>query len=355
MKSAAKMISATPVGHRYPSHIILLGIEQIMYGLTSLRGSERNFALFSKFFDLSVPCFNSMRSWVFRLGLYLMQEKHEWREDWVFILDHTVELGQKKCLLILGIPEEQLKTEGYTLQHQDVTVLGIDVVTHSTGEMVADQLEKVAGKVGTPRQILADHGSDIKKGIHLYQEKHPSVIYTYDVTHKMAALLKKELRTDEKWLGFLKQCGKACTGLKQTNLYFLAPPRQRTKARYSNVAPQIQWAQKIIAYQQQGDYSQIDPTFTLDQQTIEAVQDEFGHSLALPFTAMPNKTYVNRDAFTQSLVAQIGNEQVERIKPIVYPAADRGRRRFNEKLGWVAAYKEELIIYAQMIDLTRVF
>ena len=351
MKCEAEIISLMPVGHRYPSHVILLGIEQVMYGLTSLRGSERNFELFSKFFDLPIPCFNSMRSWVFRLGLYLMQSKRAWRDDWIFILDHTVELDQKKCLLILGVSGEQLEAGGYTLQHQDVTVLGIDVVTHSTGEIVAEQLEKVTEKVGTPRQILADYGSDIKKGVRLYQEKQPTVIYTYDVTHKMAALLKKELQEDEKWLSFLKQCGQACTGLKQTNLYFLAPPRQRTKARYSNVTPQIQWAQKIIAYQQQGDYSQIDPTFTLDQQTIEAVQDEFGHSTALPLTAMPNKTYANRDAFTQSLISQIDGEQVERMKPIVYQAAGRGQRRFNEKLGWVVEYKEELALYAQMVDL----
>jgi len=328
-----------------------LGIEQIVDGLTSLRGSERNFQLFSNFFDVPVPCFNSVRSWVFRLGLYVMQSKCERRDDWIFILDHTVELGQKKCLLILGIPEERLKAKGYTLQHQDVTLLGIDVVTRSTGEVVAAQLEKVAEKVGTPKQILSDHGSDIKKGVRLYRENRPTVIYTYDVTHKMAGLLKKELQEDEKWLNFLKECGKACTGLNQTNLYFLTPPRQRTKARYSNVTPQIQWAQKIIAYQQRGDYTEIDPSFTLDQQTITAVEDEFGYSVALPLREMPNKTYANRDTFIESLVEQAGSELVERIKPVIYPAADRGRRRFSEKLGWVADYKEELILYAQMVDL----
>jgi len=351
MKNEDGIISSKPVGHRYPSHVILLGIEQVMYGLASLRGSERNFELFSKFFDLPNPSFNSMRSWIFRLGLYLMQSKCERGEDWILILDHTVELGQKKCLLILGIREGQLKAGGYALQHQDVTVLEIDVVTHSTGEKVVEQIEKVAEKVGMPKQILADYGSDIKKGVHLYQKMHPTVIYTYDVTHKMAALLKKELQKDEKWLSFLKQCGKACTGLKQTNLYFLAPPRQRSKARYSNVVPQIQWAQKIIAYQQQGDYSQIDPTYTLDQQTIEAVQDEFGHETALLLTAIPSKTYTNRDAFTRGLVVNIGDTQIERIQAVVYPAADRGRRRFNEKLAWVTEYQEELTMYAQMVDL----
>ncbi len=93
---------------------MLLGIKQVTHGLSSLRGSERTFTIFSKFYDLSTPSFNSMRSWVFRLGLYLIKRQHEWREDWIFIVDHTLKLGQKKCLLILGIKEEQLKTGLWT-------------------------------------------------------------------------------------------------------------------------------------------------------------------------------------------------------------------------------------------------
>ncbi len=43
--------------------------------------------------------------------------------------------------------------------------------------------------------MLSDHGSDLKKGIQLYQENYPEVIYTYDVTHAMALLLKHEERS----------------------------------------------------------------------------------------------------------------------------------------------------------------
>lgn len=331
---------------------MLLGIRQVIHGLTSMRGSERTFQLFSDFFNVPVPSFNSIRSWIYRFGLHMMKRECEQRDDWIFILDHTVQLGQRKCLLILGIPEERLKTEGYALRHHDVTVLTIDVVSSSTGEIVAEQLEKAAKKAGTPKQILSDHGSDIKKGVRLYQEERPSIIYTYDITHKMAALLKQELQKDEKWRSFLQECGKSCKSLKQTNLYFLAPPRQRTKARYSSVAPQIEWAQKIINWQQQGDYTAIDRSFIVDQQTIAAVEDEYGDLVSRLLEVMSSKTYTDRDAFTKSLVEQLGNEVVERIAPIIYPAAEQGRRRFFDKLGWVAAYKEELIIYTEMINLT---
>ena len=349
-----KLISSRPRGHQYPSHIMLLGIEQVIHGLSSLRGSERTFSIFSKCFDLPVPSFNSVRSWIFRVGLYLIKRQQEWRNDWIFIVDHTLKLGQNKCLLILGIKGEQLKKGKYALEHQSVTVLGMDVVTSSTGELVKEQLEEVSRKVGVPKQIVTDHGPDIKKGVELYKQKHPDVIYTYDVTHKMAALLKKELQADEQWLNFLKQCGKVRTSLKQTNLHYLLPPRQRTKARYSDVTPQIEWGQKMIAYQQMGDYSEIDRTFTLDQQTIEAVKDKYGHSVGLPLTATEQETFVDQDAFTQNLVSLIGDEQVERIESVIYPAADEGRRRFEQKLGWVAEYEKDLVVYAQMTKLVTI-
>lgn len=325
------------------------------YGLSSLRGSERIFELFSQFSNMPIPSFNSVRSWLFRLGLYLAQQKQERREDWIFILDHTMKLGQRKCLLILGVTAEQLQTKRYALQHQDMTILGMDVVTTSTGETVKEQLKKVSEKVGTPLQILSDHGSDIKKGVQSYQAETPATIYTYDITHKMAALIKAELHTDKRWNSFLKQCGQARTSLKQTQFHFLLPPRQRTKARYSDVAPRIEWGEKMIAYQQQGEYEQITPAFTLDQQTIKAIEDEFGSAAARPLSMTIKtsevETYITQDAFTEELIALIGDEQVERMKSVIYPAAAQGQRQFEQKLGWVVAYKDDLEIYAQMSRL----
>ena len=333
---------------------MMLGIKQVIHGLSSLRGSERTFSIFSQFFDVPIPSFNSMRSWVFRVGLYLIQRQQERRDDWIYIVDHTLKLGKNKCLLILGIKGEQLVKGEYALKHQSVTVLGMNVVTSSTGEIVKEQLEEVSKKVGVPKQIVTDHGTDIKKGVELYQEDHPDVVYTYDVTHKMAALLKKELQADEQWLDFLKQCGKARTSLKQTNLHHLLPPRQRTKARYSDVAPQIEWGQKMTAYQQKGDFSDISREFTLDQQTIETAKDKYGKSELLPLIAAEQGTFVDQDAFTENLVSLIGSKQAKRMESVIYPAADEGRRRFEQKLGWVVEYEKELIIYAQMNELVTI-
>ena len=54
--------------------------------------------------------------------------------------------------------------------------------------------------------VVADNGSNLRKGIKLYQENHQQVIYTYDVTHGMANLLKKDLEIAQDFQDFLADC-----------------------------------------------------------------------------------------------------------------------------------------------------
>lgn len=344
-------LEARAKGHSYPLHVMQLSIEQVVESLTSLRGSSKTWAVFGQYYEMVVPSYTSIRSWMLRVGLYLLNQRCEKRSDWIFIVDHTVELGQNKCLIMLGVKGEELKEGSYALAHQDVALLGLEVLPQSTGEIMEEKIRELAEKVGTPKQIVADEGSDIKKGIELYQAQEPEVIYTYDVTHKMAALLKAELKDDEQWNSFLKACGTHSSTLQQSALYFLAPPRQRTKARYSSVAPQIRWAEQVLAYQQVGDYSQIDPTFMLDEQTLSCVREQYPPHIVAALKTMTQTHFSTRDAFAQALIAHIGLDDFRHIQALICRAADMGRRKFDAKLAWVAEYAEGLPHYTQMIDI----
>ena len=58
-----------------------------------------------------VPCANSGRLWLMRLGLYELLRKKETAKDWVWIMDHTVQLGPHKCLVIVGVRLSAVATE----------------------------------------------------------------------------------------------------------------------------------------------------------------------------------------------------------------------------------------------------
>ena len=79
-----------------------------------------------------------------RYGLYQLKKLPEKRDDWVYILDHSIEFGKKQCLLIIGIPLEKFRKNKCKLRHQDMTVLATDIVESATGQSVTDSLMNVA-------------------------------------------------------------------------------------------------------------------------------------------------------------------------------------------------------------------
>jgi hypothetical protein len=169
----------------YPVETIFLGIKLMVYGLVSLRGAERCFHIFSHYFDGGIPCYGTIQNWVLTLGLFQLTKPNEYRNDWIYIVDFTIQLGVKKCLVVLGTTREQLLRSGYRLSHHDVTVLRIAVTTKTSGQMVYDVLESLTSETGLPKQILSDHGADVKKGIDMFCARHENIVYTYDITHKV--------------------------------------------------------------------------------------------------------------------------------------------------------------------------
>ena len=54
-------------------------------------------------FDFPVPHFTTVRFWLLRLGHYNLSRSKEQGDDWVWIIDHSNQIGQEKCLVILGV------------------------------------------------------------------------------------------------------------------------------------------------------------------------------------------------------------------------------------------------------------
>lgn len=333
----------TPVGHTYPIYIIQIAIQLFIHSLTSLRGSQKTFEIFSQIIDISVPSFNSIRLWIYRVGLYELQREHEFRSDWIFILDHSIELGQVKCLVILGVTLEQLRNSGYKLKHQDVEVLDIEIMEHSTGDMINDKLISVADRVGVPVQILSDHGSDLKKGIEKYSKENPNVIYTYDITHKMASLLKKELENEESYNEFVKHISTSLKQIQQTELYFLIPPKQRVKARYLNIDKYVNWAVGILGYQKQGDFSQISRA---DKNNAEDLKNKINNA---SFQSSVLEVKSNIDLSKNQVIQRIDQDKQFKMRTLQY--SDRGKKRFMQKLGWLSDYEEKINTWTEIVHL----
>jgi hypothetical protein len=194
------------------------------------------------------PCANSGRAWMFRLGLHALTCPKEVADDWVWLVDHTVQLGVHKGLIVVGVRLRVWQQAPRPLQHEDLSLLYLEPVEHSNGVTVQEQLEKVAARTGIPRAIVSDGGSDLRRGVNLFGQSHPEVSHIYDVKHKMALLLKKELEGDKDWDQFVYQANLARRGLTLTSAAFLVPPSLSAKARYMNVDQLVAWGRKVLEY-----------------------------------------------------------------------------------------------------------
>ena len=214
-----------------------------------MRGSTRVLAEVFNFLDIDrpVPSHQSTRDWLMRLGLAQLNQPLTLADDWVWIIDATVQAGTDKCLAIVGVRLSQLKDrDDLTLRRDDLSLLHLDVLQQCNGDIVEQHLKQTIARTGVPRLIVRDEGADLRKAGEQFTDTQPHADVVYDVTHKTACVLKREFEGDPRWADFKLATNSSRKKLQQTELAFVAPPTQRSKARYMSVSPVIEWMGRML-------------------------------------------------------------------------------------------------------------
>ena len=229
-----------------------MAIKLVIFGLNSLRGVSRVFSLFTEWFDGGLPCYTVVQDWIVRFGLYKLSKPPQQRNDWVYVLDHTIDFGTKKCFLVLGVTLEKLRKKAFNIAHQDMEVLAVRIEESATAESVRRTLEEVSNQTGPPAQIVSDGGKNIKRGITDFKENcKPKVRETYDITHKAALLIEHHLTNDKNWNLLLKKIPETKRGVLHTCIAFLSPAKPRDKCRWLNLQTHLDWAEKMLRFEKQ--------------------------------------------------------------------------------------------------------
>ena len=203
-----------------------------------------------------VPSHEICIQWMLKFGLHKLSQPRE-KEDrqWIWMADHVVKAGPYKCLVIVGVRQEQLiKRDDLTLSMKDVTPLAIVPMKASNGKTISSEYEKLVDRLGIPRAIVIDHGSDLKSGTGLFCSRYSPVQSSYDVVHKIALELSHFLQNASEWQAFASEASMAKKELQLTDHHRIAPPNQRTKSRWMNVDVLTDWAQTMLANVDSGLY-----------------------------------------------------------------------------------------------------
>lgn len=231
----------------------------VTIGAVSFRGVAAILKILANFFPQiqKVPAFTTVRLWVIRCGLYKLNMFLERAHDWVIIMDHTIQIGNLKVLIVLGLRLSQLPKDR-ALSLRDVHPLFVLPMTSSTGGRIKQVLDGVQEKYGSIRLIVADEGPDIKLGIKLFTSENQQVDFVSDTVHKLAHLLDSELNNNSAWQLLIKKTSILRAKLLQSKYAHLIPPQRRDKARYLNLEEHIKWSKRILVSFTSPDISEKD-------------------------------------------------------------------------------------------------
>ena len=345
---------ATPVAnHHHCLGVMELSLHLYLHVNLGCRGVSQVLQLFAQYLPLNAPAYTTVLNWCYRLGLAVLKRPVPRRDDWIFVLDETLAQGELKCLVVLGLPASRLAETGYSPHHAEMTVLGVEITTQSTGLWVEAALNKVAGQAGIPVQIVSDHASDLCKGIALFRQQAPDCVETYDISHATATQLKAHWRNNTQWQEFLKQASATLKRYLQTDLAFLLPPCQRTKARYMAMDAQIEWAQRLLAFYDGGDFSAVKRPYVFSADAWAWLRAQWGNRWVEPLQVLVGSRYDQRADLCAALRAQGATDLETRLDDAFWRLADRSYARFLEAFEWVLAYREVLPEWTQTIEVSK--
>jgi hypothetical protein len=171
-----------------------------------LRPSERALTIFWKWLGVeqSLPDWTTIRMWLMRLGVAVLDEPWEAADDWVWMADHSNQIGPEKVLVVLGVRASQLPPPGQTLEHEDMRVLMVEPGTHWKRGNVATAYDRLVQRYGPPRAVLSDGAAELREGAECLKIGRSDTIVVQDFKHKAASFLKSRLATCPRFAALLK-------------------------------------------------------------------------------------------------------------------------------------------------------
>ena len=195
--------------------------------------------------DAKIPSWDSMRCWSCRVGIAKLQEPIEEADDWIWMADHSNQIGTEKVLQIIGIRASQLPRPGQTLRLQDLRVLAVVPGTHWKREDVRREYDKLAKQMGAPRYLVTDGAVELRESADVLETPGKKLTILRDMKHYAANTFEKLIGKSARFGQYLSQLGRTRGAIQQTELSHFTPPPQKPKARFMNLGPTLRWGRMI--------------------------------------------------------------------------------------------------------------
>jgi hypothetical protein len=194
-----------------------------------------------------VPHFTSVINWSLRLGLGLLTQVQAITKPWVAIIDHSIDIGTKKALVVLRVEVDALSKRGSAIRLEDCECIGLTVSDKVTGDTLCLEFEEIFSRAGKPVAIIKDRDATLNKGVRLWSDQQENPAPTIDdIGHTIATALKAQFEKLNIYKRFTALVSHGAKCLRQTELAFLMPPKLRSKGRFQSIGKLGEWAEKML-------------------------------------------------------------------------------------------------------------
>lgn len=228
--------------HNYPLELMWMAVCMHILFNVSLRGVSQSLCLLGQLYGLSIDYISpsTIRNWCLKLGFHCLKQALP-ENDYVVILDESIEIGKERLLVLLGVPigkHSPIKA----LSLQDVEVLDIGIQTSWSSAEIQKRILPFQQQANTSLVYgISDGGSNLRNAL-----KMCDLVGISDCTHKIANSTKAIFKDDEMLTNFVKKINglRAKWVLSKYNFYL--PPSMRSKARFHQIFKIHNWANFIL-------------------------------------------------------------------------------------------------------------
>jgi hypothetical protein len=243
-----RLVEPIPVeNHVYPAQLIALAVFIVVQAKGSLRCAAKAVGFVAQImgWDYSVPSHVTVRRWVLRCGLYLLDHTKDKVGEYVGIIDESIQIGREKMLLLLGVRIDKDRSHCAPLTMDDVEVLGVEVQQSWTGEEVAQFIKERLAHHNqiTMKYVISDRGTNLLKALCIL-----GLSAVSDCTHWMMNVVKSLFSKDEALAQLVSQIGQLRSRCALTDKGFLLPPSLRDKDRFLRIFTIVEWADRMDSY-----------------------------------------------------------------------------------------------------------
>lgn len=190
--------------------------------------------------ELGEPSHSTILTWVKKVGLFSVMKPIEKADDWILIMDESIDIGHERLLVIYGVRASKIEFNR-ALNYADLTIFLIKCGNHWNADNFKKELEDILRRCGNVKYIVADGGKAMCKGIRI-----SSLLHVYDITHKIAWLLKNMYEKDKTYIKYSKGMSQMRFKFICSNISHLMPTKQRADSRFMNMDVLSDWGIKIL-------------------------------------------------------------------------------------------------------------